>query len=72
MTDATARRLKIGPKGGQDRLAAFEDHLFVTALLGSKRRRRDKQHPHESKVHGAHIQHLPKAVAQNETDRLGA
>ena len=42
LTDATARRLKVGPKGRQDRLAAFDDHLFVAALLGRKRRRRDK------------------------------
>jgi hypothetical protein len=72
LTDATARRLKVGSKGRQDRLAAFDDHLFVAALLGSKRRRRDKQHPHESNVHEAHSQHLPKAVANKVARRLGA
>ena len=72
LTDATARRLKVGPKGRQDRLAAFDAHLFVAALLGSQRRRRDKQHFHESKVHEAHSQHLPKAVANKVARRLGA
>jgi hypothetical protein len=72
LTDATARRLKVGPKGRKDRLAAFDDHLFVAAFLGSKRRRRDKQHPHESKVHEAHSQHLPKAVANKVARTLGA
>src|SRR4030095_7411102 len=65
LTDATARRLNVGPKGRQDRLAAFDDHLFVAALLGSKRHRRDKQYPHESKVHEAHGQHLPEAIANS-------
>ena len=72
LTDATARRLKVGPKGRQDRLAAFDAHLFVAALLGSQRRRRDKQHFHESKVHEAHSQHLPKAVANKVARTLGA
>src|SRR4030095_475889 len=65
LTDATARRLNVGPKGRQDSVAAFDDHLFVVALLGNKRHRRDKQYPHESKVHEAHGQHLPEAIANS-------
>jgi hypothetical protein len=73
LTDATARRLKVGPKGRQDRLAAFDDRLFVAALLGRKRRRRDKQHPHESKVHEAHSQPLPRRLrtVAGQARRLG-
>src|SRR4030095_11370902 len=64
LTVETARRLKIGPKGRQDRLAAFDDHLFVAALLSRKRRRRGEEYPHESKVHQAHSQHLQGGCEQ--------
>src|SRR5437867_8243812 len=67
LTDATARRLKVGPKGRQDRLAAFDAHLFVAALLGGRRRRRAKQHPHESKVHEAHSPAPPQGGCEQRS-----
>src|SRR5437867_8173221 len=70
MTDATARRLRVGPKGRQDRVAVFDAHLVRRSFAGRQTTPScQATSPREQGTRGAIAQHLPKAVANKGARR---